>query len=233
MIHLWNKKYTYSNLQKVTDRSGERHYSLDGEKVPSVTTILDKTKSQKAKDSLNAWRERVGYSEASRISRESTLRGDKMHKYLEDALHGEQSLDFEIFNDKEKKMSEVIINQGLNKKLDEIWGCETPLYYPNSHAGTTDLCGIYDNEESIIDFKSSTKTKKREWITDYFLQTCAYALAHNLQHDTNITQGVILMCTPNLEFQEFIIKDNEFLWYQKKFMERVDQYKQQVIRNNE
>ena len=159
MIHLWNKKYTYSNLQRVTDRSGERHYSLDGEKVPSVTTILDKTKSQKAKDSLNAWRERVGYSEASRISRESTLRGDKMHKYLEDALHGEQSLDFEIFNDEEKKMSEVIINQGLNKKLDEIWGCETPLYYPNSHAGTTDLCGIYDNEESIIDFKSSTKTK--------------------------------------------------------------------------
>ncbi|MEC8078124.1 MAG: hypothetical protein VX093_03670 [Pseudomonadota bacterium] len=220
-------------MQKVTDRSGERHYSLDGEKVPSVTTILDKTKSQKAKDSLNAWRERVGYSEASRISRESTLRGDKMHKYLEDALHGEQSLDFEIFNDEEKKMSEVIINQGLNKKLDEIWGCETPLYYPNSHAGTTDLCGIYDNEESIIDFKSSTKTKKREWITDYFLQTCAYALAHNLQHDTNITQGVILMCTPNLEFQEFIIKDNEFLWYQKKFMERVDQYKQQVISNNE
>lgn len=233
MIHLWNKKYTYSNLQRVTDRSGERHYSLDGEKVPSVTTILDKTKSQKAKDSLNAWRERVGYSEASRISRESTLRGDKMHKYLEDALHGEQSLDFEIFNDEEKKMSEVIINQGLNKKLDEIWGCETPLYYPNSHAGTTDLCGIYDNEESIIDFKSSTKTKKREWITDYFLQTCAYALAHNLQHDTNITQGVILMCTPNLEFQEFIIKDNEFLWYQKKFMERVAQYKQQVISNNE
>ena len=233
MIHLWNKKFAYSNLKRVTDRSGERHYSLDGEKVPSVTTILDKTKSQKAKDSLNAWRERVGYSEASRISRESTLRGDKMHKYLEDALHGKQSLDFEIFNDEEKKMSEVIISQGLNKKLDEIWGCETPLYYPNSHAGTTDLCGIYDNEESIIDFKSSTKTKKREWITDYFLQTCAYALAHNLQHDTNITQGVILMCTPNLEFQEFIIKDNEFLWYQKKFMERVDQYKQQVISDNE
>ena len=233
MIHLWNKKFAYSNLKRVTNRSGERHYSLDGEKVPSVTTILDKTKSQKAKDSLNAWRERVGYSEASRISRESTLRGDKMHKYLEDALHGKQSLDFEIFNDEEKKMSEVIISQGLNKKLHEIWGCETPLYYPNSHAGTTDLCGIYDNEESIIDFKSSTKTKKREWITDYFLQTCAYALAHNLQHDTNITQGVILMCTPNLEFQEFIIKDNEFLWYQKKFMERVDQYKQQVISDNE
>ena len=57
-------------------------------------------------------------------------------------------------------MSEVIIKNALSKKLDEIWGCETPLYYPNSHAGTTDLCGVYDNEESIIDFKSSTKKKK-------------------------------------------------------------------------
>ncbi len=228
MIHLWNKRFSYRNLQRITDKSGARHYSLDGNKVPSVTTILDKTKSQKEKDSLNAWKERVGYSEASRISRESTRRGDKMHKYLEDALHGKQTLDFEVLHDDEKKMSEVIINQGLVKKLDEIWGCETPLYYPNSHAGTTDLCGIYDNEESIIDFKSSTKTKRREWITDYFLQTCAYALAHNLQYKTNIKQGVILICTPRLEFQEFIIKDNEFLWYQKKFMERVEMYQKQA-----
>ena len=233
MLHLWNKRFTYTSLQRATDKSGARHYSLDGKKVPSVTTILEKTKSQKEKDSLNAWKDRVGYSEATRISRESTLRGDKMHKYLEDALHGKQTLDFEVLNDNEKKMSEVIINQALEKKLDEIWGCETPLYYPESHAGTTDLCGVYDNKESIIDFKSSTKTKKREWITDYFLQTCAYALAHNLQHETNIKQGVILVCTPKLEFQEFIIKDNEFLWYQKKFIERVSKYQEQLRVGNE
>ena len=233
MLHLWNKRFTYSHIQRITEKSGLRHYSLDGVKVPSVTTILDKTKSQKEKDSLNAWKERVGYSEASRISRESTLRGDKMHKHLEDALHGKQSLDFEALNDAEKKMSEVIINQALEKKLNEIWGCETPLYYPDSHAGTSDLCGVYNNEESIIDFKSSTRLKKREWITDYFLQTCAYALAHNLQHKTNIKQGVILVCTPELEFQEFIIKDNEFLWYQKKFMERVSMYQKQTVNKNE
>ena len=233
MLHLWNKRFTYSHIQRITEKSGLRHYSLDGAKVPSVTTILDKTKSQKEKDSLNAWKERVGYSEASRISRESTLRGDKMHKHLEDALHGKQSLDFEVLNDAEKKMSEVIINQALEKKLNEIWGCETPLYYPDSHAGTSDLCGVYNNEESIIDFKSSTRLKKREWITDYFLQTCAYALAHNLQHKTNIKQGVILLCTPKLEFQEFIIKDNEFLWYQKKFMERVSMYQKQTVNKNE
>ena len=233
MLHLWNRRFTYSNIQRITDKSGLRHYSLDGEKVPSVTTILDKTKSQKEKDSLNAWKERVGYSEASRISRESTLRGDKMHKYLEDALHGKQSLDFEVLNDAEKKMSEVIVNQALEKKLNEIWGCEAPLYYPDSHAGTSDLCGVYNNEESIIDFKSSSRLKKREWIKDYFLQTCAYALAHNLQHKTNIKQGVILVCTPQLEFQEFIIKDNEFLWYQKKFMERVSMYQKQTVNKDE
>ena len=233
MLHLWNRRFTYSNIQRITDKSGLRHYSLDGEKVPSVTTILDKTKSQKEIDSLNAWKERVGYSEASRISRESTLRGDKMHKHLEDALHGKQSLDFEVLNDAEKKMSEVIINQALEKKLDEIWGCEIPLYYPESHAGTSDLCGVYNNEESIIDFKSSTRLKKREWITDYFLQTCAYALAHNLQHKTNIRQGVILVCTPKLEFQEFILKDNEFLWYQKKFMDRVSMYQKKMVNINE
>ena len=67
--------------------------------------------------------------------------------------------------------------------------------------------------------------KQREWITDYFLQTAAYALAHNLQHKTNIKQGVILICTSKFEFQEFIIKDNEFLWFQKKFIERVEKYK--------
>tara|TARA_B100000035_G_scaffold315092_1_gene333867 strand:- start:2537 stop:3148 length:612 start_codon:yes stop_codon:yes gene_type:complete len=202
-------------------------------RVPSVTTILDKTKSQKEKDSLNAWRQRVGHVEANRISKESTSRGDKMHKHIEDALHGKQSLDLDIMNETEKKMSQVIIKQALEKKLNEIWGCETPLFYPNSHAGTTDLCGVYDNRESIIDFKSSTKLKKREWITDYFLQTCAYALAHNLQYKTDIRQGVILICTQNLEFQEFIIKDNEFLWYQKKFEERVYRYQKQLELENE
>ncbi len=225
MLHLWNKKFSYSNLSRITDKTGGRFYSSNGEKVPSVTTILDKTKSQKDKDALIAWKEKVGQIEASRISKESMSRGDKMHKHLEDALHGKQSLDFDIMNDNEKKMSQVILDQALEKKLNEIWGCETPLFYPDSHAGTTDLCGVYNNEESIIDFKSSTKTKRREWITDYFLQTAAYALAHNLQHNTNIKQGVILICTPKFEFQEFIIKDNEFLWFQKKFLERVAKYK--------
>ena len=225
MQNLWNQKFNYKNLSRVTDENGARYYSCDGIKVPSVTTILDKTKSQKDRDSLNAWKEKVGHTEASKISKASMLRGDKMHKYLEDTLHGKQALDLGETIDLEKKMSEVIVDNALCKSLNEIWGCETPLFYPDSHAGTTDLCGLYNNRESIVDFKSSTKTKKKEWITDYFLQAAAYALAHNFQYNTNISQGVILICTPQLEFQEFIINDNEFLWYQNKFKQRVIQYK--------
>lgn len=225
MQNLWNKKFKYHNLVREKDNSGSRFYSCNGIKVPSVTTILDKTKSQKDIDSLNNWKNRVGIDEATRISKASMLRGDKMHKHLEDALHGKQSLDFGIIDDVEKKMCDIVIQEGLEKNLSEIWGCEVSLYYPNSHAGTTDLCGVYDSKETIIDFKTSTRIKKREWITDYFIQTAAYALAHNYQYNTQITQGVILMCTPDLEFKKFIIKDNEFLWYQKKFMDRLELYK--------
>ncbi len=225
MQNLWKKKFTYKNISRVTDKDGARFYNCDGKKVPSVTTILDKTKSQKDKDSLNAWKEKVGHTEAFKIAKASMLRGDKMHKHIEDALHGKQALDLYDTIEIEKKMSQVIVNNALSKNLNEIWGCEAPLFYPNSHAGTTDLCGLYNNKESIIDFKSSTKTKKKEWITDYFLQTSAYAIAHNFQFNTNITQGVILICTPQLEFQEFIVNDNEFLWYQNKFKQRVEQYK--------
>ncbi len=225
MQNLWKQKFNYKKISRVTDKNGARYYSCEGDKVPSVTTILDKTKPQKDKDSLNSWKEKVGYAEAHKIAKASMLRGDKMHKYLEDTLHGKQTLDLDETIDVEKKMSQVIVDNALSKNLNEIWGCETPLYYPNSHAGTTDLCGLYNNKESIIDFKSSSKVKKKEWITDYFLQTTAYALAHNFQYNTNIEQGVILICTPQLEFQEFIINDNEFIWYQKKFKERVEQYK--------
>ena len=225
MQNIWNQKFNYKSISRVTDRNGARFYSCDGNKVPSVTTILDKTKSQKDRDSLNSWREKVGYVEASKISKASMLRGDKMHKHLEDVLHGKQELDLGESLDIEKQMSQVIVDNALSKYLNEIWGCETPLFYPDSHAGTTDLCGLYKNKESIIDFKSSTKTKRKEWITDYFLQTSAYALAHNFQYNTHITQGVILICTPQLEFQEFIITDDEFLYYQNKFKERVEQYK--------
>ena len=226
------ERYKYNELKQINDKVTRKRVYLtpDGEQLPSVTTILSSTKDM---THLNEWRKRVGEENARRITTEAAGIGTAMHGNLERFLVGMQRQPGNNpVHVQANKMADVIIENGL-KDVDEVWAMEQSLYFPGLYSGTTDLCGVYDNEESIIDFKSSTKTKKREWITDYFLQTCAYALAHNLQHETNIKQGVILLCTPKLEFQEFIIKDNEFLWYQKKFIERVSKYQDQLRVGNE
>ena len=124
-------------------------------------------------------------------------------------------------------MSEVIIEQGL-KDLSEVWGSEVTIHYPGLYAGQTDLVGTYDYEDSIIDFKQSNRPKRKEWIEDYLMQLAAYAMAHNTVYGSEITQGVILMCTPDKYFQKFQIKGREFINYQHKFLAKVDQYYKSV-----
>jgi genome maintenance exonuclease 1 len=123
-------------------------------------------------------------------------------------------------------MADTIIDKGF-KDLQEIWGSEVVVYYPGLYAGATDVVGVYDHEDSIIDFKQSNKPKKEEWIQDYFLQLGAYAMAHNYVHRTEITQGVILMCTPDNYFQKFQVKGKKFIKYQHQFLERVSRYYEQ------
>ena len=131
-------------------------------------------------------------------------------------------------------MAEVVIDQGL-KKVDEYWGVEVPLYFPGIYAGTTDCCGLHENQQSIIDFKQTNKPKKLEWIEDYFLQLCAYAEAHNEVYNTQINKGVILMCVKpatddmgNIisepQYQEFVIEGAEFDHWKTQWWKRVEQY---------
>jgi len=84
--------------------------------------------------------------------------------------------------------------------------------------------GIYQEAESIVDFKQSNKKKQRKWIEDYKLQLAAYALAHNEVYGTNIVQGVNLICTGDREFQEFIFEGEEFRQAKFEWLRRVDQY---------
>jgi len=121
-------------------------------------------------------------------------------------------------------MGQTIFKEGLKGSMDEVWGSEITLYYPGLYAGATDLVGIYEGRESIIDFKQSNRPKKREWIEDYFTQMAAYAMAHNHVYNTQIQSGVILMCTPNNYFQKFVVSDSEFQRYMWKWLERVNQY---------
>ena len=224
----WNKLYHYPpSTRSTTD--GLRTYDVGKEKLPSVTTILSATQSTEKKESIARWQAKVGMEQATRIKEQAAARGTDMHTYLEKHILGEGYLDLRPEGRVAKEMADTIIDKGFND-LQEIWGSEVVVYYPGLYAGATDLAGIYDYEDSIIDFKQSNKPKRKEWIDDYFLQLGAYAMAHNHVHQSEITQGVILMCTPDNYFQKFQIKGKEFIKYQHQFLERVDKYYEQ--RNN-
>ena len=218
----WNKLYTYPTSTRSTV-DGFRTYDVNEEKLPSVTTILGATKDQDAIDSINRWKAKVGEEAATRIRDQAASRGTNMHLHLERHIMGEGHLDLTEEGKVAKAMADTIIAKGFND-LQEIWGSEVTLFYPGLYAGATDLVGTYDYEDSIIDFKQSNKPKRREWIEDYFMQLGAYAMAHNQVYKTEITQGVILMCTPDNYFQKFQAKGKEFIEYQHKFLEKVDQY---------
>ena len=221
----WNKLYHYPpSTRSTTD--GLRTYDVGNEKLPSVTTILGKTKSPEAQESIARWQAKVGKEQATRIKEQAAARGTNVHMHLEKHILGEGHLDLTPEGKIAKAMADTIIAKGFND-LQEIWGSEVVIHYPGLYAGATDLVGVYDYEDSIIDFKQSNKPKRKEWIDDYFMQLGAYAMAHNYVYQTQITQGVILMCTPDNYFQKFQVKGKEFIKYQHQFLERVNKYYEQ------
>jgi len=218
----WNKLYKYpKSIREMIE--GKRHYAIDDNKLPSVTTILSSTQSQEKQDSLKRWIAKVGEKEAERVKNTAATRGTKMHSILEGYVEDKNILDMTEEGGEAHRMANTIIDQGL-KDLDEIWGSEAVLSYQDRYAGATDLCGIYMGRESIIDFKQSNKPKREEWIDDYYLQSAAYALAHNETYGTDIDQGVILMCTPDCFFQRFIINGRRFREYTEKWKQKVEEY---------
>ena len=218
----WNKLYKYPKSKREILK-GDRHYDVNDEKLPSVTTILQATQDAEKAESLQRWAQKVGQSEAERIKNVAAKRGTAMHSYLETYIQGGKVLDLRDVGREASGMAETIIAKGF-KDLEEIWGSEVTLFYPNLYAGATDLCGIYQGRESIIDFKQSNKPKKAEWITDYKLQMIAYAMAHNCVYGTDIDQGVILMCTPDNFFQKFTINGREFRELKWEWLKRIDNY---------
>ena len=233
---MYNPKFNYHSLTR-EQVNGQRLYATpDGSRVPSVTTILDKTKPAEAREALQRWRKSVGEERAQQITTEAANRGTRMHTYLENyvktgAIAEPGSNPYTLAS---HAMAKTVIEDGL-QHVDEFWGVEVPLYFPGIYAGTTDCCGIHQSEESILDFKQSNKPKKREYIGDYFLQLCAYAEAHNEVYGTSIKKGVILMAVKppvdemerplaRPEYQEFIIEGTDFDYWRDQWWRRVEQY---------
>jgi len=219
----WNNKFAYpKSMRSIV--SGSRMYAVNKEKLPSVTSILQATQSEEKKASLANWKARVGATEANRIKNDASSRGTSMHSFLEKYLLGQLNLELLEIENKSKKMADEIIEQGIKGKLSEIWGTEATLYYPEKYAGTCDAVGVYEGQETIIDFKQSNKPKKEEWIEDYYLQLGAYSLAHNTVYNSKITQGIVLLCTVDNLFQDFKIQGEKLEEYQSKFLEKVKQF---------
>jgi ATP-dependent exoDNAse (exonuclease V) beta subunit len=224
-------RYDYTPLARESVE-GKRHYALpDGSKVPSVTTILERTKPEEKKRALQEWRDRVGHERAQQITTEAANRGTRMHTYLERYVKSDDigELPSNPFAQPSWFMAAQVILEGL-QHADEYWGSEVPLYYSGLYAGTTDLVGVWKGAPAIMDFKQTNKPKKREWIEDYFLQLAAYAEAHNDTYGTEINTGVILMCAkPATEhedpvYQEFVLEPRDYAYWRDQWMRRVELY---------
>lgn len=221
-----NPLYDYG-VGKRAEVNGVRHYLTEsGHKVPSVTTILSRTKDM---GPLMEWRKRVGDAAADTITRESADLGTMMHTHLENWIKGEpRPGGTNTGRVMARQMADVIIQQGL-AHVDEVWGIEVPLVYDTLWAGTTDLVGVYKGEPAIMDFKTTIRPKTRDRVDDYRLQTCAYIAAHNLTFGTNISKAVIFMCSRDLQYQEFVWEANDYDQSLADWVERVQQYYHQHV----
>ena len=214
-----NNKYNYIQGTQLSDH-GSRIYDVAGYRLPSVTTVLGATKDQKF---LKDWKAKVGEQAAERIKNLSSKRGTSMHKFLEHHILGTGYDDLTGLGQEAKTMAEKIIDVGLTP-VEEYYGSEVTLYYPGLYAGSTDLVCLHNGMETVVDFKQANRPKKKEWIEDYYLQIAAYAMAHDYVHDSRIQQGVIMVCTPDLYYQEFVVSGAELRQYKHKFLKRLDMY---------
>ena len=219
-----NKKFRYQRTKR-EKIDGLRHYDInEGQwKLPSVTTILDKTQSAEKRRKLAEWRLARGEAEATRIVDESAARGTAMHKILEKYIIENGYLDLTENGLQAHNMAKQVIERGLCN-MTEYYGSEVTLYYPGLYAGQTDLVGVHKGEDAIIDFKQTNKPKKREWIEDYFMQLSAYGMAHDYVYKTTISKAVIMMCSKDTYYQEFIIQGSEFREAKHNFLKKVTEY---------
>jgi len=225
-----NPKFTYpKSIRSLID--DKRHYEIGTTKLPSVTTILSATMPEEKRKSLDAWKLRVGSVEAQKVVTTAANRGTSMHTILEHYITGQHYLDLTDVGKNAHSMAQTMFEKGIKDKISEYYATEATLFYPDLYAGATDMVAVHEGKDSIIDFKQTNKAKRREWIEDYCLQLSAYAMAHNTVHGTDIQKGIIMMCTPDNYYQEFIIEGQELKKYMHDFLRRTDQYYNQINKN--
>ena len=217
------EKFQYKPCQQINDPVTRKRVYLtpDGERLPSVTTILSATKDMTA---LNEWKKRVGHEKAQQITTEAASVGTAMHSNLERFLIGEQRQPGNNpVHVQANKMADVIIAHGLSN-VNEVWAMEQSLYYKSLYSGTTDLIGVYNKNPAAMDYKQSNRLKKESYVDDYRIQLVAYIMAHNQVYGTDIREGHIFMCTRDLQYQQFDLWPEDFNKWQDKWLDKLEQY---------
>ena len=212
-------RYNYVRVPR-SDDEGNRTYDVGGTKLPSVTTILSRTKDQ---GFIRRWKAKVGEAQAEAIKNLSSQRGTSMHKYIEAFILQKGYEDMTSLGQQAKSMANKLIENSL-LPIDEYYGSEVTLYYPGLYAGSTDLVCIHNDMDTIVDFKQANSPKRKEWIDDYYMQIAAYAMAHDYIHGSSIEQGIIMVCTPDLYLQEFRFQGVELRQWKHKFLKRLNEY---------
>jgi hypothetical protein len=224
MAHLipWSNRFGYKKLERIDTPSGRLYETPSGVPVPSVTTILDRTKD---KTKLKEWADRIGQVEADRQRDQAAYIGTNMHATLEAILTGET---FKFGTDwlamKGHLMGLTLAHKYFGA-ISEVHGSEVSVHLQDVYAGTTDLVATYRDKLAIVDFKQSVRPKRHEFITDYFHQLAAYAIAHDDMHGTNIDFGAVLVAVQDGTTQEFTTAGREFQGFKDAWRERVKQYK--------
>ena len=221
-ISLITERYSYGDVKR-KKVNGKRHYEGEGKLLPSVTTIISATKTEKDNEGLRAWRDRVGEETAEAIKNQAASVGTAMHKFLECHIQGVGYDDMTNIGVIGKRMAKLIIECGL-PSMDEYWGTEVPLFYPTFYGGTADCTGVWRDQPAIIDFKQTNKPKKDEWIEDYFIQLAAYIMAHDALYKTKMQAGVILMASRGMNLQMFTINGQRLDDYKYKWLKRCEKY---------
>ena len=209
--------HNFPNLKAKTTAQGRRYF-VEGNAYPSVTTVI----GEKKKDSILKWRRKVGEEEANAISKRASTRGNKCHKLAEDYLSNKP---LDRYRDDVLSLGMFHQIRPYIDKINNIHALEESLY---SHtlklAGRVDCIAEYDNELAIIDFKTSTKFKREEWIQDYFSQETAYAIMFQELTGLKVKQLVTIIATEQGTPQIFV-KDN-ILEFVPKLKEYIDYYKE-------
>jgi genome maintenance exonuclease 1 len=217
------ERFEYRPCKQINDAVTRKRVYLtpDGERLPSVTTILSATKDMTA---LNEWKKRVGEQRAREITTEAAGVGTAMHTNLERFIVGlQRQPGNNPVHVQANKMADVIIDKGL-RDVNEVWAMEQSLYFPGLYSGTTDLVAVYKDNPSVCDYKQTNKPKKEEWVDDYKIQLVAYILAHNEVYGTDIREGHVFMCSRALEYQQFDLWPTDFNKYQDMWLSKVEEY---------